>query len=78
MNNSIIITGPQGCGKTFNKQALAKLFNRSILDNYYSSDELPNNVIALTHEAYPETAKSVIHFSTAMKLLKQFNGDKRD
>lgn len=56
MTHSVIVHGPQGCGKTQNCQALARHFGlRQIVDNAYSSNwprilaSMPPTLF-LTHE----------------------------
>lgn len=50
MNTSIIIYGPQGCGKSMNAESLAKFFERPIIiDEWVSGEALPkHNAIILT------------------------------
>lgn len=46
---SVIIYGPQGCGKTRNAQALAQHFGlTNIIDPWCPGDELPDDTLALT------------------------------
>ncbi|SFM56371.1 AAA family ATPase [Nitrosomonas communis] len=47
---SVIIYGPQGCGKTTNAEKLAKHLGLSnILDEFGPGQELPEDTLALTH-----------------------------
>lgn len=47
---SVIIYGPQGCGKTSNVKVLAQHFGFGcIRDNWRPGDELPENTLALTN-----------------------------
>ncbi|QOJ24085.1 MAG: AAA family ATPase [Gammaproteobacteria bacterium] len=53
---SVIIYGPQGCGKTSNAKALAQhLGVGNIKDNWKPGDKLPEDTLALTNvENVPE------------------------
>jgi len=47
---SVIVYGPQGCGKTSNAKVLAQHFGFSnIKDNWMPGDELPEDTLALTN-----------------------------
>lgn len=49
---SVIIYGPQACGKTTNVEALAKYFNVdlvNVIDPWSPTDPLPENALALTN-----------------------------
>ena len=47
---SVIIYGPQGCGKTTNAKALADHFGLTkIVDPWCPGDELPDDALALTN-----------------------------
>lgn len=47
---SIVVYGPQGCGKTRNKAALAAHFGLSnIIDDWSPGDTLPEDTLALTN-----------------------------
>jgi len=47
---SIIVYGPQGCGKSKNKESIARYFGVSkVIDNWNPGDPLPDDAIALTN-----------------------------
>jgi hypothetical protein len=73
MTRSIVIHGPQGCGKTKHADALARHFKLDLwIDGYSWSHEFPqNNCLVLTHEEPPlHLAQNprVISFDQAMTL----------
>lgn len=48
--NSIIVYGPPGCGKTTNKDKLARHFNKTlIIDDWIPGDNIPDNALILTN-----------------------------
>lgn len=56
---STIIYGPQGCGKTKNKNAIAKhLGLKNIIDDWRPGQELPQGTLALTNATGLEVAVS--------------------
>jgi len=71
--SSVVIYGPQGCGKTRNAKLLAKHFElKKIHDNWFIGDYVDkNNTLILTNET-PEdvrvtTRRLWISFDAAMK-----------
>lgn len=68
MTESLIVHGPQGCGKTRHAQALAAHFGCSqIVDGWNGTDSLPPSALALTsaeHMAMPPRAM-VLAFKVA-------------
>lgn len=69
MPNTVVVHGPQGCGKTIYAEALAAHFGCSnVADEWDGTDPLPNGTLALTSApriALPRSA-TVIHFDVAM------------
>ena len=64
---SIVIYGPQGCGKTTNKDALAAHFGtRHVIDEWVPCDQLPADTLALTNVPGVEGA---IYFMDALRML---------
>ena len=64
---SKVIYGPQGCGKTTHKAALAAHFGLShVMDDWNPTDPLPENTLALTNVPGVEGA---IEFSDVAALL---------
>ncbi len=58
---SVIIYGPQGCGKTRNKTALAQYFGlTNIIDDWTSGQDLPKDTLALTNDSlrFSDVSKS--------------------
>jgi Mg-chelatase subunit ChlI len=71
MKKSIVVIGPQGCGKTLNAKALARVLNRP---NWCELDQHPNppreGHVILANDLTPATAGlKVMAFSEAIKLL---------
>jgi hypothetical protein len=49
MKNSVVVYGPQGCGKTSNAEALLKRFGKKhLIDGWDGLSRLDDNVLALT------------------------------
>ena len=64
---STVIYGPQGCGKTRNKAALAAHFGPGqVIDDLMPGDPLPEDALALTN--FPEV-EGAIEFSDVVSLL---------
>lgn len=64
---SIVITGPQGCGKSTNKEELAMHFGmKQVIDGWQPGDHLPETAVAFTNCKGVEGA---IEFDKAIKLL---------
>lgn len=64
---SIVITGPQGCGKSTNKEALAVYFGmKQVIDEWQPGDHLPETAIAFTN---CQGIEGTIEFDKATKLL---------
>ena len=64
---SIIIFGPQGCGKTRNVAELAAHFGMTrVVEDWTPGDALPDDALALTN--FPGV-EGVIDFEEAMRLL---------
>lgn len=50
---TVIITGPQGCGKTRNGAALARHYGkRRVIDDWTLGTPIPADAIALTNETH--------------------------
>lgn len=73
---SVIVYGPQGCGKTRHADALRKHFE---LDKIYDQDcapvtsfhDLPKSGhLILTHERPPATCRRAMSFDAAMQRLR--------
>lgn len=67
---SIIVHGPQGCGKTRNALKLAAAFGlKRILDNYQGTvkDVPKQNALILTNTRYESDEIEVMTFHDAMK-----------
>ncbi len=65
--STIIIYGPQGCGKTRNAQVIAKHFKLSkIVEGWNGVDELEDGTLALTN--VPNIA-GAINFEETMKQI---------
>lgn len=71
---SLVIYGPQGCGKTQHAVALAKHFGLNIIyDGWHFGERIPlMNVMALTNaEPQPEYAGlRVLSFDEAMRQVR--------
>ena len=64
---SIVVYGPQGCGKTRNKTALQAHFGMGqVIDDWKPGDPLPENTLALTN--VPGVA-GAIEYSDVVGLL---------
>lgn len=64
---STVIYGPQGCGKTTHKAALAAHFGLShVIDDWNPTDPLPENTLALTNVPGVEGA---IAFSDVVRVV---------
>ena len=64
---SIVVYGPQKCGKTTNKDALAVHFGmRHVIDDWMPGDELPAYALALTKAS---GVKGAIDFKDALGML---------
>jgi tRNA A37 N6-isopentenylltransferase MiaA len=49
--NTVIVSGPQGCGKTRHAAMLAKLYGcQSIVDDWYPGMRTVSGALHLTHE----------------------------
>ena len=73
MSNTVLIHGPQGCGKTRNAQALAAHFGCSqVVDDWNGRDPIAPGSLVLTNceewksRAMP-AARRVIPFARAMR-----------
>lgn len=67
--NSIIVYGPPGCGKTTNKDKLAKYFGKShIVDNWMPGDDIPNDSLILTSS--PGAVKSMVNTNVSVFAFK--------
>jgi hypothetical protein len=62
---TVVITGPQGCGKTRNGKALARHYGKCrIVDNWMPGTRIPSDAIALTCET---NLINAIPFKNAMR-----------
>jgi energy-coupling factor transporter ATP-binding protein EcfA2 len=62
---TVIITGPQGCGKSQFGAALARFYGkRRVIDDWMLGDKVPEDAIALTSETHLINA---ISFRNAMR-----------
>jgi len=73
MSNTVLIHGPQGCGKTRNAQALAEHFGCSkVVEDWNGRDPIAAGSLVLTNRddwkahALP-TARRVLPFASAMR-----------
>ena len=66
---SVVVHGPQGCGKTRNAQALAAAFGcSSIIDDWDGRSPLPSGALALTNVAPTfAQASEVLEFGAACR-----------
>lgn len=46
---SVVVYGPQSCGKTTNAEAIAGFFGLSVVVDEYAGGELPKDALALTN-----------------------------
>jgi len=69
-STSVIIHGPQACGKTRNSAALMAHFGcTTLVDPWNGRSPLPSNALALTHELPEDAAGSlVLGFDEACRL----------
>ena len=73
MSNTVLIHGPQGCGKTRNAQALAAHFGCSrIVDDWNGQSKIEEGSLVLTsHDGWKSSAlpavRRAIPFARAMK-----------
>ncbi|WP_397452510.1 ATP-binding protein [Pseudomonas sp. NA-150] len=59
---ALIITGPQGSGKTTLAEQMCKFFEKTqIVDDWNGSDPLPDGALALTH--------GVVHFPGSAQIM---------
>ena len=64
---SIVVYGPQGCGKTTAKDALAEHFGmRHVIDDWVPGSPLPPDALALTNIT---GVKGAIDFKDALEML---------
>jgi len=73
MKKTVIVHGPQGCGKTFHSDDLARFFRVDrVIDDFFWSDPIPLlNCLVLTHEPPPAPLVDdhrVLSFDQAMTL----------
>lgn len=73
MKKTVIVHGPQGCGKTFHSDNLARFFRVDrIVDEFNWTDPIPLlNCLALTNEPPPALLADdlrVLSFDQAMTL----------
>lgn len=67
---NVIVYGPQGCGKTCHKEALARHFGANlIIDEWNGSDPLPENSMALTNIEGIEGALNFADISSTISLI---------
>lgn len=67
---TVIIHGPQGCGKTTHAKPLAQHFGCArVVDDWNGADPLPAGVLALTNarRISPPRRATVISFAVAME-----------
>ena len=65
---TIVVYGPQGCGKTTNAGAIARAYGlASIADDWAPGKPLPANALALTHVP---GAPGAIAFEDAMRRVR--------
>jgi MoxR-like ATPase len=71
---TLVVYGPQGCGKTQNAVALAKHFGLNMIyDKHYFGDPLPlMNVLALSNDTPPAELNGVrcMSFDEAMAQMR--------
>ncbi|HOT98594.1 MAG TPA: hypothetical protein PKZ83_15805 [bacterium] len=70
MTDTVIIHGPQACGKTRNVQKLAEKYQcETVVDDWMFCMPLKENALHLTFEEPPKGFKgaAVVDFDTAMK-----------
>lgn len=72
---SLVVYGPQGCGKSRNSIAIANAFGlRKILDNWTRGDEIPkHDTLILTSDdldSAPKLKVNAISFREAMKRAR--------
>lgn len=72
--NSVIIYGPQGCGKTINAELLAKKYNCTNIDDndWHNNRTIADNTLVLTNvePPYNNTKVPVIGYEEAMKGIE--------
>lgn len=62
---SLVISGPQGCGKSRHAKALARYYGKTrVIDDWIPGTPIPGNALALTHETRLINA---IPFKNAMR-----------
>jgi hypothetical protein len=73
MCKTVVVHGPQGCGKTSNAESLAEYFGCSVVfDEWNGMDILPAGCLALTNTSPPWSSLCdaiVFSFDEAMRLL---------
>ena len=58
---TVIVHGPQGCGKTRHKAEFKRAFRcTSVVDDWNSADPLPADALALTNEEPPFAGKVTV------------------
>jgi len=72
IRRSVVLVGPQGCGKTLYAPAIAIIFGLSRWGDADTMDGLPPmNTLILTHEIMPNMEKfRIVKFDDAMTQLK--------
>jgi hypothetical protein len=62
---NIVITGPQGCGKTYHGKALAEFYGMSRVEDLNRAISYPDGTLLLTNEPIP----GAIDFEAAMRAV---------
>lgn len=64
---SVIVYGPQGCGKTQAAEVLRRHFRlRQVIDDWVPGDPLPEDTLALTHSC---AVSGAVHFDDVMRAV---------
>lgn len=76
MKHSLIICGPQGCGKTRNKEALRKFFGlKHVIDGWHPSQPAPKlDVLMLTLDDFHGLEKKGVRVMTFFEAMKHLRG----